>query len=63
VNLPPDRPDRAADYLEDTMRAIVIDKFGGPERLVYTELPEPEPKLAMSVAIKVSRINHAEMDH
>ncbi|MEU7641449.1 hypothetical protein [Streptomyces sp. NPDC039016] len=26
------------------MRAIVIEKFGGPDSLVYTELPEPEPK-------------------
>lgn len=25
------------------MRAIVIEKFGGPECLVYKELPEPEP--------------------
>jgi hypothetical protein len=27
-----------------TMRAIVIDKFGGPDSLVYKELPDPEPK-------------------
>ena len=26
------------------MRAIVIEKFGGPDSLVYTELPEPEPE-------------------
>lgn len=25
------------------MRAIVLDKFGGLDSLVYAELPEPEP--------------------
>src|SRR5262245_1537558 len=25
------------------MRAIVIEKFGGPDCLVYKDLPEPEP--------------------
>jgi hypothetical protein len=25
------------------MRAIVIERFGGPDCLVYTDLPEPEP--------------------
>jgi NADPH:quinone reductase len=44
------------------MRAIVIEKFGGPECLVYKELPEPEP-IAGQVVIKVKAfgINHAEM--
>src|SRR5258708_23756260 len=44
------------------MRAIVIEKFGGPESLVYKELPEPEP-LAGHVVIDVRAfgINHAEM--
>jgi NADPH:quinone reductase len=43
-------------------RAIVIEKFGGPECLVYKELPEPEP-IAGQVVIKVKAfgINHAEM--
>jgi len=42
------------------MRAIVIEKFGGPECLVYKELPEP---IAGQVVIKVKAfgINHAEM--
>jgi NADPH:quinone reductase len=44
------------------MRAIVIDKFGGPENLVYTELPEPEPKPGhVVIEIKAFGINHAEM--
>lgn len=44
------------------MRAIVIEKFGGPECLVYKELPEPEP-IAGHVVIKEKAfgINHAEM--
>ena len=25
------------------MRAIVLEKFGGPDSLVYTDMPEPEP--------------------
>jgi NADPH:quinone reductase-like Zn-dependent oxidoreductase len=45
----------------NTVRAIVVDKFGGPENLVYTELPEPEPKLGQVVIeIKAFGLNHAE---
>jgi NADPH:quinone reductase-like Zn-dependent oxidoreductase len=44
------------------MRAIVIDKFGGPENLVYTELPEPEPKPGyVVIEIKAFGLNHAEL--
>ncbi|MFG2076491.1 NADPH:quinone reductase [Nonomuraea maritima] len=44
------------------MRAIVIDKFGGPDCLVYTELPEPEPLEGhVVIDIKAFGINHAEM--
>jgi len=44
------------------MRAIVIDKFGGPENLVYTELPEPEPRPGyVVIEIRAFGINHAEM--
>jgi NADPH:quinone reductase-like Zn-dependent oxidoreductase len=44
------------------MRAIVIEKFGGPESLVYKELPEPEPKAGhVVIEIKAFGINHAEM--
>jgi NADPH:quinone reductase-like Zn-dependent oxidoreductase len=44
------------------MRAIVIEKFGGPDSLVYQELPEPEPKAGhVVIAIKAFGINHAEM--
>src|SRR5262249_4888379 len=44
------------------MRAIVIEKFGGPDCLVYKDLPEPEP-LAGHVVIEVKAfgLNHAEM--
>ena len=44
------------------MRAIVLEKFGGLDSLVYTELPEPEP-LEGHVVIKIKAfgINHAEM--
>jgi NADPH2:quinone reductase len=44
------------------MRAIVIERFGGPECLVYRELPDPEP-IAGHVVIEVKAfgVNHAEM--
>ena len=44
------------------MRAIVIEKFGGPESLVYTELPAPEPEPGyVVIQIKAFGLNHAEM--
>ena len=44
------------------MRAIVLDKFGGLDSLVYTELPEPEPLEGhVVIEIKAFGINHAEM--
>jgi threonine dehydrogenase-like Zn-dependent dehydrogenase len=44
------------------MRAIVIEKFGGPDGLVYTELPEPEPEAGyVVIQIKAFGLNHAEM--
>src|SRR3954449_11750893 len=44
------------------MRAIVLEKFGGLDSLVYKDLPQPEP-LAGHVVIEVKAfgINHAEM--
>lgn len=46
----------------DTMRAIVLDGFGGVDRLVYTELPKPEPEPGeVVIEIKGFGINHAEM--
>ncbi|MEV6227921.1 zinc-binding alcohol dehydrogenase family protein [Saccharopolyspora shandongensis] len=44
------------------MQAIVIEKFGGPDCLVYTDLPKPEPKAGQVVIeIKAFGLNHAEM--
>jgi NADPH:quinone reductase len=44
------------------MRAIVLEKFGGLESLVYKDIPEPEPKPGQVVIqIKAFGINHAEM--
>ncbi|MFD0735714.1 zinc-binding alcohol dehydrogenase family protein [Planotetraspora mira] len=44
------------------MRAIVIERFGGPDCLVYTELPEPEPMSGQVVIeVKAFGLNHAEM--
>ncbi|MDX3849962.1 zinc-binding dehydrogenase [Streptomyces sp. AK02-01A] len=44
------------------MRAIVIDEFGGPDSLVYTELPEPEPLDGhVVIEIKAFGLNHAEL--
>ena len=44
------------------MRAIVLEKFGGPDSLVYTDLPEPEPMPGhVVIEIKAFGINHAGM--
>lgn len=44
------------------MRAIVLEKFGGLDSLVYTEIPKPSPKDG-EVVIKVRGfgLNHAEL--
>jgi NADPH:quinone reductase len=44
------------------MRAIVVEKFGGLDSLVYKEIPEPEPKPGHAVIqVKAFGLNHAEM--
>jgi NADPH:quinone reductase len=45
-----------------TMRAIVLEKFGGLDSLVYTEIPKPLPRDGeVVIAIKAFGINHAEL--
>jgi NADPH:quinone reductase-like Zn-dependent oxidoreductase len=47
---------------ETTMRAIVLDGFGGLEALTYRDIPEPEPLAGhVVIAIKAFGINHAEI--
>jgi NADPH:quinone reductase-like Zn-dependent oxidoreductase len=44
------------------MRAIILNGFGGLDRLVYTEIPKPLPKDGeVVIAVKGFGINHAEM--
>ena len=44
------------------MRAIVLEKFGGPDSLVIKEIPEPEPRAVhVVIQVKAFGINHAEM--
>lgn len=44
------------------MRAILLEKFGGLDSLVYRDIPEPEPQPGQVVIqIKAFGINHAEM--
>jgi len=44
------------------MRAIVLEKFGGLDSLVYKDVPEPEPKAGhVVIEIKAFGINHAEI--
>jgi NADPH:quinone reductase-like Zn-dependent oxidoreductase len=44
------------------MRAIVLEKFGGLDSLVYKDIPEPEPEAGhVVIEIKAFGINHAEM--
>lgn len=43
------------------MRAIVIDKFGGPEQLVIQDVPDPKPKdNQVLIEVKAFGVNHAE---
>lgn len=45
-----------------TMRAVILEKFGGLDSLVDTEIPKPLPKDGeVVIAIKGFGINHAEM--
>ena len=44
------------------MRAIVLEKFGGLDSLVYRDIPEPEPKAGhVVIQIKAFGLNHAEI--
>jgi NADPH:quinone reductase len=44
------------------MRAIVLEKFGGLDSLVYKDIPEPEPQAGhVVIEIKAFGINHAEL--
>ena len=46
------------------VRAIVLERFGGLDSLVYKEIPDPEPKVGhVVIEIKAFGINHAEMLH
>ena len=43
------------------MRAIIIEQYGGPEKLVIQNIPDPEPKPGQVVIeVKAFGINHAE---
>ena len=44
------------------MRAIVLEKFGGLDSLIYKDIPEPQSKAGhVVIQIKAFGINHAEM--
>jgi NADPH:quinone reductase len=43
------------------MKAIVIERFGGPESLVIKDIPPPEPEIGwVSIKVFAFGINHAE---
>jgi NADPH:quinone reductase-like Zn-dependent oxidoreductase len=43
------------------MKAIVIEEHGGPEKLVFRDLPDPEPKAGyVLIRVKAFGVNHAE---
>nr|WP_036451140.1 zinc-binding alcohol dehydrogenase family protein [Mycobacterium marinum] len=59
-------PDAPAQLREqhsgETMRAIVLEKFGGLDSLAYTHIPKPQPRNGeVVVRIKAFGINHAEL--
>ena len=44
------------------MRAIILEKFGGIDSLVYKDIPEPAPKAGyVVIQIKAFGVNHAEV--
>lgn len=44
------------------MRAIVLEGFGGLDKLVYRDIPEPEPMAGhVVIQVKAFGVNHAEM--
>jgi NADPH:quinone reductase-like Zn-dependent oxidoreductase len=44
------------------MRAIVLEGFGGFDKLVYKDIPEPEPMAGhVVIQVKAFGVNHAEM--
>ena len=46
----------------ETMRAIILEKFGGLDSLIHTEIPKPLPKDGeVVIAVKAFGINHAEI--
>src|SRR5947209_16809907 len=46
----------------DSMRAIVLEKFGGLDSLVYTDIPKPLPRTGeVVIQVKGFGINHAEL--
>src|ERR1700741_621465 len=46
----------------ELMRGIILEKFGGPDSPVYTQLPKPQPKAGeVVIEVKGFGINHAEM--
>jgi NADPH:quinone reductase len=46
----------------ETMRAIILEKFGGLDSLVYADIPKPLPKDGeVVIAVKGFGINHAEI--
>jgi NADPH:quinone reductase-like Zn-dependent oxidoreductase len=55
-------PQRADFEWRTVMRAIVLEKFGGLDSLVYKDIPEPEPKAGhVVIQIKAFGLNHAEL--
>lgn len=48
--------------MSETMNAIVIPKFGGPEVLEFQKAPKPTPvKGEVTINVKAFGVNHAEM--
>jgi NADPH2:quinone reductase len=44
------------------MKAIIIEKFGGPENLVIKDVVKPQPKKGeVTIAVKAFGLNHAEV--
>src|SRR4029077_20752307 len=62
LSAPSSHPESEPIIWRTVMRAIVLEKFGGLDSLVYKEIPDPEPKAGhVVIQIKAFGLNHAEM--
>jgi hypothetical protein len=62
LSAPSSHPESEPIIWRTVMRAIVLEKFGGLDSLVYKEIPDPEPKTGhVVIEVKAFGLNQAKM--